>query len=179
MSDPIPVRPRARPVTPARAVLATVLLLAVGFIGGVEVQKRSSSSSSGTTAAARFGAGRFGAGTTSGRGTGAGSGAGATVGQVADKHGKTIYVTETGGTTVKVRTTSQTKVTRTALSKVGAIHPGDTVIVQGSTSSSGTVKAASVSATASNASSGLLGGFGGFGGAGGAGGATADPPAGG
>lgn len=157
MSDPIPVRPRARTFTPARVALAAVLLVAVGFIGGVEVQKRSSPSSSGAGSrgvAAGF-AGRFTGGTTAGRD----SGSGATVGQVANKHGRTLYVTETGGTTVKVRLTSATKVTRTAVSHVSAVHPGDTVVVQGSTSSSGTVKATSVTATASNASSGL-GGFG-------------------
>jgi hypothetical protein len=124
-----------------------VLLLAVGFIGGVEVQKRSGSSSGGA-AAARF-AGRLG-----------GTSSGATTGQVANKRGRTLYVTESG-TTVKVRTTAATKVTRTAVSKVGAVHPGDTVVVQGAKSASGTVKATSVTATASNASGGLGGSFGG------------------
>jgi hypothetical protein len=153
MSDPIPVRPRARTFTPARVALSAVLLLAVGFIGGVEVQKRSGSSSSGGAAAARF-AGRLG-GTSS-----ASPSSGATTGQVANKRGRTLYVTQ-NGTTVKVRTTAATKVTRTAVSKVRAVHPGDTVVVQGSTSASGTVKATSVTATASNASSGLGGFFGG------------------
>jgi hypothetical protein len=159
MSDPIPVRPRARPVTPVRVTLLAVLLLAAGFIGGVEVQKRSGSSSSGSPTSF---AGRFtGAGTTRGATTSDPS-SGATVGQVADVHGRTLYVTESGGATVKVRTTSSTKVTRTAVSHVRAVHPGDTVVVQGSTSSSGTVKAARVTATASNALG--AGGFGGFGG---------------
>jgi hypothetical protein len=149
MSDPIPVRPRARTVTPVRVTLCAVLLLAAGFVGGVEVQKRSGSSSP----AASF-AGRFTRGASDPSG-------GATVGQVADVHGRTLYVTGNDGTTVKVRTTSSTKVTRTAVSHVRAVHPGDTVVVQGATSSSGTVRAARVTATASNASSGLLGGFGG------------------
>jgi hypothetical protein len=157
MSDPIPVRPRARTFTPARVVLSAVLLVAAGFIGGVEVQKRSSSSGSGGggAAAARF-AGRF----TGSASRDTASGSGAITGQVANKHGKTLYVTESGGTTVKVRITSSTKVTRTAVSHVHAVHPGDTVVVQGSTASSGTVKATSLTATASNAPS-ALGGFGG------------------
>jgi hypothetical protein len=172
MSDPdsIPLRPRRRAVTPVRVVLLGVLLVAVGFIGGVEVQKRQGGTSSGASPAGfaqRFGGG----GAAAGRNTGASPG-GATAGQVASVDGKTLYVTESGGTTVKVRTTSSTKVTRTAVSHVRAVHPGDTVVVQGSTSSSGTVKAARVTATASNASSGLLGGFGGFGG-----GAQRDPAA--
>jgi hypothetical protein len=147
MSDPIPVRPRARTLTPARVALSAVLLAAAGFIGGVEVQKRSGSSSPGGGAAARF-AGRLG---------GASPSSGATTGQVANKHGRTLYVTQ-NGTTVKVRTTAATKVTRTAVSRVRAVHPGDTVVVQGATSASGTVTATSVTATASNATSGL-GGF--------------------
>jgi hypothetical protein len=154
MSDPIPVRPRARTFTPARVALSAVLLVAVGFIGGVEVQKRSGSSSGGA-AAARF-AGRLGGTSPSS----ASPSSGATTGQVANKHGRTLYVTQ-NGTTVKVRTTAATKVTRTGVSKVGAVHPGDTVVVQGATSASGTVKATSVTATASNASSGLGGFFGG------------------
>jgi hypothetical protein len=152
MSDPIPVRPRARTFTPARVVLSAVLLVAAGFIGGVEVQQRSSSPP-GASTAARF-AGRF-----TGGGAAPSSSSGATTGQVANTRGRTLYVTE-NGTTVKVRTTSSTKVTRTAVSRVRAVHPGDTVVVQGSRSSSGTVKATSLTATASNASS-ALGGFGG------------------
>jgi hypothetical protein len=171
MSEPIPVRPRARTVTPVRVTLFAVLLLAAGFIGGVEVQKRSGDSSTPTSFAGRFagaGAATRGFGGGGGASSDPGSASGATVGQVANVHGRTLYVTESGGTTVKVRTTAQTKVTRTAVSRVRAVHPGDTVIVQGSTSSSGTVRAARVTATASNAASGLLGGGGGFGGFGGA-----------
>jgi hypothetical protein len=161
MTDPIPVRPRARPVTPVRLTLLAVLLLAAGFIGGVEVQKRSGSSSPGspTSFAGRFAGANA---TRGGGGTASDPSSGATVGQVADVHGRTLYVTGSGGATVKVRTTSSTKVTRTAVSHVRAVHPGDTVVVQGSTSSSGTVKAARVTATASNALG--AGGFGGFGG---------------
>jgi hypothetical protein len=154
VSEAIPVRPRSRTVTPVRVTLLAVLLLAAGFIGGVEVQKRSGTSSSPQSSFA----GRF---TSRGAASPDPAGGGATVGQVANVHGRTLYVTESGGATVKVRTTSSTKVTRTAVSGVRAVHPGDTVVVQGSTSSAGTVKAARVTATASNASSGLLGGFGG------------------
>jgi hypothetical protein len=160
MSDEIPVRPQARTVTPVRVALLGVLLLAAGFIGGVEVQKRQGATSSAGGFAARFAA--------PGRSAGPSPSSDATVGRVATVHGRTLYVTGTGGTTVKVRTTSSTKVTRTAVSRVRAVHPGDTVVVTGAKASSGTVKAARVTATASNASSGLLGGFGGAGG---------DPPA--
>jgi hypothetical protein len=147
--DAIPLRPRARTFTPVRVLLACVLLLAVGFIGGVEVQKRSGS---GSTAGARGFADRFAAGGARPQATGGGG----TVGQVANVHGKTLYVTGSDGATVKVRTNANTKVTRSAVSHVRSIHPGDTVIVQGASAGSGTVRASRVTATASNA-----GGFGG------------------
>jgi hypothetical protein len=148
--DAIPVRPRARAVTPLRVLAAGVLLLAVGFIGGVEVQKRSSPS---TPAAARGFAGRF----TGGGGAGPASG-NATVGQVANVHGRTLYVTGSDGATVKVRTSAETKVTRSAVSHVRSIHPGDTVVVQGAAKGDGTVRASRVTATASNAGGGGFGG---------------------
>jgi preprotein translocase subunit YajC len=84
-------------------------------------------------------------------------------GKVSSVDGKTLYVTTSQGTTVKVRTSSASKVTRTAKSSVAAVHPGDTVVIVGSTAASGTVTAGQITATAS----GVTGGFGGFGGFGG------------
>jgi hypothetical protein len=157
----LPVRPRRKLVTPVTASLGAVLLLALGFLGGVQVQKRQGGSS--PSAAARFQPARSAP-------TGS---ANATVGQVADVHGKTLYVTGSDGATVKVKTTANTKVTRNAVSQVHRVHPGDTVIVQGSKAGNGTVRASRVTATASNATGGLGGGagFGGFNGGG-----AADPP---
>jgi hypothetical protein len=45
-------------------------------------------------------------------------------------------------------------VTRTAVSQPRAIHPGDTVIVEGTTSSNGSVTASRILVTASNATAG-------------------------
>jgi hypothetical protein len=153
MTDELPRRPRRKLATPLTATLAAVLIAALGFIGGVQVQKSSADS-------------RRAAGFTRGGGTGAGGftprgSSDATVGTVADVDGKTLYVTDSSGTTIRVRTTSSSKVSRTAVAKAGQVHPGDTVIVQGTKSSSGTVTATSVTATAKNATSGLAGRFGG------------------
>jgi hypothetical protein len=174
VTEELPRRPRRKLVTPVTALLTAVLIAALGFIGGVKVQKSSGStgSSSGFAAArARFGGGG-GSGTTT-PGGGFSGGGDATVGTVANIDGKSFYVTDSSGNTVKVKTNGNSKVTRTAVSSVGEIHPGDTVIVQGTKASSGTVTAASVIATAKNAATGGLGGlFGGGGGANGAGGQT-------
>jgi hypothetical protein len=192
--EPLPKRPRRRLVTPISATLAGALVGALGFIGGVEVQKGQddgSNANGGVAAVASAGGARSGLG----RGTGAsggpqaggGPGAGqsnATVGSVANKKGSTLYVKDSDGNLIRVKTTSHSKINRTASTTAGAIHPGDTVIVQGETSKSGTVTATQIQATAAGATSGLAGlfGGGGFGGGGDAGqapGADLQPPAGG
>jgi hypothetical protein len=147
--DDLPRRPRRRPVTPVTVALAAVLIGALGFIGGVQVQKRSAPT---TAAAALRGSARQGTGQGGFAPGGGGQAAGATVGQVANVKGSTIYLTDADGNTIRVRTNSNSKVTRTAVSTPGAVHPGDTVIVQGTTSKSGTVTASQIVATARNAS---------------------------
>ena len=151
MNEELPRRPRRKLVTPLTATLAAVLIAALGFIGGVQVQKSSADTPSG-------GGGGFARG--GGFSTTGGS-SDATVGTVANVDGKTLYVTDSSGATIRVKTSTNSKIARTAVAKVGAVHPGDTVIVQGTKASSGTVKATSVTATAKNAGSGLAGRFGG------------------
>jgi hypothetical protein len=185
----LPPRRRRRLVTPASAVLAAVLVGALGFIGGVEVQKGQADSSTATTAggpaAARAGLGGAAGGGGGGGFAGPGGARGnATVGTVANKRGSTLYVKDSDGTTIRVKTTSHSKINRTATASAGAIHPGDTVVVQGTKSSSGTITATQINATSSAAASGLAGLFGGGGGlrgfgGGGGGGAGGGAPGGG
>jgi hypothetical protein len=159
MNEELPRRPRRKLVTPLTATLAAVLIAALGFIGGVQVQKSSADSGTGSRAGA-FARGGFTPGS-GGAGGGFGGSSDATVGSVANVNGKTLYVTDSSGATIRVKTTSSSKISRTAVAKAGQVHPGDTVIVQGTKSSSGTVTATSVTATAKNATSGLSGRFGG------------------
>jgi len=187
----LPPRRRRRLVTPASAALAAVLIGALGFIGGVEVQKGQADSGAGagagSGAAARAGLGAAAGGAARGGFAGPGGGQGnATVGSVANKRGSTLYVKDSDGNLVRVRTTSHSKINRTATASAGAIHPGDTVVVQGTKSASGTITATQINATSSTAASGLAGvfgagGFRGFGGGGargtGSGGGTQAPPA--
>jgi hypothetical protein len=195
--DELPPRPRRRLLTPVTGGLAAVLLAAAGFIGGVEVQKHQGGSASPAGApvagagagAAPGGAGGFRPGGAAqggppgaaggGAAGGGAAGAGApTVGTVSSAHGNVLYVKDSSGTTVKVRTTSTSKIVRTAGTSVGAVHPGDTVVVQGSAAKDGTVKATRVSATAAGAGGGGFGG-GGFGGGGFGGGRPGAAPQGG
>jgi hypothetical protein len=181
----LPPRPRRRIVTPLSAALVGVLIAALGFIGGVKVQKHQDSSGGGTAsgapgafAAARGGGGGGGRGGFFGPGGGGGQ-SNATIGSVANKHGSTLYVKDSQGNTIKVKTTSNSKINRTASTSAGAIHPGDTVIIQGTKHSDGTVTATQINATASGATSGFAGLFGGGGGAGFGGGAGGGGSAGG
>jgi hypothetical protein len=151
----LPPRTRRRLVTPVTAGLLAVVLIALGFTGGVLVQK-STGTSTATTAGARpsFAGGGPPGGAQQGRGGAqAGGAAQPTVGTVASKDGRTLYVKGTDGTTVKVRLGANAKLARTASASAKAIHPGDTVVVQGAAGSNGTVKATSVTATASGVQS--------------------------
>jgi hypothetical protein len=164
----LPRRERRRLVTPVGVVAGAAAIAALGFFGGVQAQQSrgSSAPAAGRVAGGFPGAagGRPGAGGGAGAGGAAGAGqqqAGATVGQVSSLDGTTIYVDDSSGNTVKIRLGKGGKVTRTAVSGVRAIHPGDSVVVQGEAASSGTVVASSIRATASNADAGFGGGFGG------------------
>jgi hypothetical protein len=149
--DAAPRRPRRRLVTPASAGLAAVALVAAGFVGGVQVQKHQGGGS-GAGGGARAGLpGGFGARAGAGQ-QGGGAGTGATVGTVANVKGSTLYVTTSDGTTVKVKTNDNSKVTRNASSRPASVHPGDSVVVQGQAASSGTVTASSIAATAKGVS---------------------------
>jgi hypothetical protein len=172
--DELPPRPRRRLLTPIPLALLAVLLIAGGFIGGVEIQKgeESSAPAGGATAGAasrfaglRGGAAGSGAGKTATGGgagggfPGAGAGAGRpTIGTVAYLAGNTLYVTNPEGNTVKVTTSAATSVTKSVKAKVNGIHPGETVTVTGATSG-GAVSAESISVGSS--AGGLAGLFGG------------------
>lgn len=160
----LPPRPRRRLLgtgtNPIALGLLAVLLIACGFIGGVLVEKgESSSSSAGSSLAARFatlrggasGAGsRAGAGAAGGGFAGAFAGAGAggtrpTTGTVAYLAGSTLYVTNAEGNTVKVSTSAATSVSKTIKANVPGIHPGETVTVTGTGGSGGAISAESIS----------------------------------
>jgi hypothetical protein len=187
--ETLPRRPRRRLLTPLPIALLCVLLTACGFIGGVLVEKGQGSSggsggAGGSALASRFAALRSGAaggstgsaastgaatGTGSGAsgtprtGSGSGAGAGATIGQVAFVQGSTLYVTNTSGNTVKVKTSPASTVTKTVSGTVHAIRPGEQVVISGASATNGTVTAESIRV------GGGGGGLGGLFGAGGTG----------
>ncbi|HXE44552.1 MAG TPA: hypothetical protein VN635_05080 [Conexibacter sp.] len=182
----LPPRPRRR-LTPLTGGLLAVLLVALGFVGGVLVQKGQGGSAA---AAGGGGAGRLAAALAAARGGGAGGRAGGlfggggsggpgggTFGTVTTVQGNALYVTDAQGNTLKVTAAKGASVTRQVDSSVHAIRPGSTVIVQGA-ARRGAIVATSIRATPAGA--GVGGGvvsqlFGG-GGGGGTGSTTRETP---
>lgn len=170
--EELPRRPRRRLLgtggNPVFLALLGVLLATCGFIGGVLVEKGQTTSSSSSSSAAAGLASRFAAlrGAASSTSTGGSSSSSAgftrpTAGTVAYIDGSTLYVTNSEGNTVKVRTSAGTSVTKTVKSTLSGIHPGETVTIAGATGSSGTVSAESISVGSSGG--GLAALFGGSG----------------
>jgi len=177
--DEWPVRGPARGIrlaVPAAALIA-VLLVGAGFWGGATLQKDRGSSSggggggaaalasrlralAGATGAtgARGATGASGAGGLFGGGGGLGGAAAGTAGTISVVDGNVLYVLTTSGALVKVTLDpSTTTITRNAGTKAIDLRPGDTVVVQGTTSANGDVSATSVAATAPGVTSSRFG----------------------
>jgi hypothetical protein len=151
--DELPPRPRNRFLRPLPMALLVILIAAAGFLGGVLVQKGSGEGSAGASGGLpSFLAAKAGSGSGSEAGAGqlpfaAASGGGSAVtGTVTSLEGKTIYVKDSEGNTVAVKAEDGSTVSRDSNVGVKKIHPGDSVVVQGSKNGS-TVKASSISAT--------------------------------
>jgi hypothetical protein len=150
-----PGRPRRQFFNRRSAALAAVITCAAGFYAGIRVEKgqfsstTSTATASGAAAGARTGAVAGGAGAAGGfaaRFGGAGGGGGnASLGTISSVNGKTIYLTGTTGNTVKVTLSPATKLTKSLGVSKSALHPGDSVVIQGVKNSSGTLVATSVS----------------------------------
>jgi hypothetical protein len=179
-----------RVVTPLTWVLVSLILAAGMFALGAKMgNDHGSTSSSGsgvpsnlaslfrnrTGGASGTGAARTGAGTGTGAagaaGAAGGAGGGATVGSVKLVDGDNVYVSTTSGGVVKVTTAPGVTVNVTQAGSLADLKPGDTVTVQGTTSSDGTSMAATSISQVS--AGGFGGGFGGRGATGGTGGGTA------
>lgn len=157
--DELPPRPRNRFLRPLPVALIAVLIAAAGFLGGVLVQK-GSGEESGSTGSLPGGASGLasllkektgeGSGSEASSGLSAGLGAAgggsAVSGTVSSIDGGTIYVKDSEGNVVAVKAEDGSTISRDSNVGVKKIHPGDSVVVQGSKHGS-TVKASSISAT--------------------------------
>jgi hypothetical protein len=138
--------------------LAALLVVALTFVIGAEVQKHygtsaASASGPGAAAAAAFGraraAGGFAGGGAAGGFAGGAGGFGAaasgTTGTVTLIKGSTLYVTDSSGNTSIVKTTASSRVTKTVTSSVKNILPGSTVTIVGPQAKDGSYTATSIS----------------------------------
>jgi hypothetical protein len=139
----------------ATVYLGAAALVVAGFLGGIQVQKNYGTVATTTPATNRAGlggangGGYFGGGGLAGQagsGTGATgtSAAAATTGKVKLVDGTTVYVETSTGDVVTVKTGAQTKVTTSTTTPLKSLAAGDSITVQGSTASDGTVTATSV-----------------------------------
>lgn len=130
-------------ITPSLAGLA---VLVIGLFGGIIIGQHTASSARG-----QFGTGQFGNGQ---NGIGTRTGGGFTAGTIASISADSVTITLAGGSTVTVRTNSDTSVTKTDKAALTDLGVGDRVTVIG-TKSGDVVTAKSI------AEGGLLGAFGG------------------
>ena len=167
-ADDLPTRASRRVVTAWTVVFAALVLAGVGFVAGIQMEKRNEPAATGLPAGlAAFANGRNGAfpgaggfanrganaATNGGGAAGAGANTGATqapatngtTGQVKLVDGSNIYITTSDGSTVKVTTTPTSKVTKSVAGAVSDLKAGDTITVQGATGSDGTIAASSIS----------------------------------
>jgi hypothetical protein len=146
IDETLPARRRRSAFGRGAMALSGVLILALGFIGGVEVQKAQGTTSASATPAT-FAGGRSGgfAGPLSNAGDGSGD---FLSGTVANKKGRYLYVKDSDGNLVRVKTSSTSTITRNAKTHTASIHPGDRVVVQGTKAKNGTVTATRVNASA-------------------------------
>jgi hypothetical protein len=162
--EPIAPRPRGRLLRPLPLALIALTIAAAGFLGGVLAQKGTEGSSgaagpgggelpSFAAATAEGGAEAGGAEGASGGEAGApegvasfGGSSAAASGTVTSVEGHTIYVKESDGTVVAVKSGDGSTVTRDSNVSAKKVHPGDTVVVEGSKHGS-TVTASSIAAT--------------------------------
>ena len=134
-------------------VLAGAVLVVVGFLGGVVVQKNYGTSAAdnggaaalGNAIAARQNGGTGFPGGTGGAGGGGGTGArNATTGTVKLVDGTTVYITTADGETVTVKTSGTTTVRTEQATALADVPVGATVSIQGTTGTDGTVTATQV-----------------------------------
>jgi len=143
-------------------LLLAAVLVAVGFTGGVLLQKHAVAGTTATgipSLGAGFPSGGFpgagggqppgsGTGTTSGSSNGTTSSAGTPVviGTVARVDGTTVIVKDFGGKEHKVTTTTDTTITESASVQASQLKTGQSVRVDGSKKPDGTIVATSVTA---------------------------------
>lgn len=163
--------PPRRKLPAITVTLSAGVLLAGGFIAGVKVEQQRSDdtgnaaagtgglpagagangAAAGRPGGTQGGTGQFpGQGQAQGQALGQGQGqgqaaaSGVTTGTIKVVDGKFIYVSDSSGNIVKVQTDDTTTINVSETGKPTDLHPGDTVVVRGTTGADGSVTATTV-----------------------------------
>ncbi len=120
LSTPLPTRPRGRLLTGAGAVFGAVAIGALGFLGGVHVQKAQGDAAT----PARMALPRRGGAASAAAQRAGQQQTDGTTGEVSSVDGSTFYVEDASGNTVRVRAGSKAKVSRNAVADAGRDPPG-------------------------------------------------------
>ncbi|HET9666628.1 MAG TPA: hypothetical protein VFP09_07730 [Desertimonas sp.] len=144
-ADEMPDPSSRRIVTPWTVAFAALVLAGLGFVAGIQMEKRQGDSAANVALPRGFSPVLSGGPSGQVPAAGPRAGGDATIGEVKLVDGDTVYVTTADGTTVKVTTTPDSEVTTMADGTVADLDVGDTVIVQGETSDDGTVAASRIS----------------------------------
>lgn len=163
LSAQLAARAPRRYATRTTMVLAALVLLAIGFFAGAQVQKRYGTPAAGSQASGRsafaaaggnFGGGNFGGGgfggqrqvgqTNPGAAQPSAAASNVTTGSVKLVDGTTLYVQTADGNVVTVRTGGTTAIQGTPHGKLSDLTPGTQVTVTGSASGDGVVTATKV-----------------------------------
>jgi len=134
-------RPRRSGIPTSTGVLAAIVLLAAGSLGGLLVGRHTATNQAGP--AAEGFPGGFPSPGASGA-PGGGFGNGFTVGTVTRVDGDTVYLKTSDGSTVKVATDSNTQIRVSMEGSVQDLSAGSTVVVQGSKNGQGGFRATSI-----------------------------------
>jgi hypothetical protein len=133
-------RPRRRGMSGSTGVLALIVLVAVGFLGGLLLGRHTASGQ-----AAAPGGFPGGFPTSTGAPGAGGTADGFTAGTVTRVDGDTLYVKTTGGETVEVVVSADTEIRISEAGTVSDLQEGSTVAVQGSENDQGVIEAQRVS----------------------------------
>ena len=157
LDEEMPTRAKRRVVTAWTMVFAAFVIAGLGFVAGIQIEKRNPPAATGLPSglaafanARANGAfpGSFAGGGNNARGAAAQTPASnGTTGKVKLVDGANVYITTADGSTVKVTTSSGSKVTKAAPGAVSDLKAGDTITVQGTTGSDGTIAATSITQT--------------------------------
>ena len=142
---------RRRSLTPTNVVVIAIALGFAGFYAGVREEKTQAPGSASTRSVSRTTAARSGSARPStGVGTASASAGGITAGAVTRVDGNTVYIKEASGATVQAKLLSSTAIKKTQDVSSHSVRPGDSVTIQGTQGSGGTITSTSVSDSGDN-----------------------------